>query len=155
MLLILLEPTTQILILLEPTTQILILLEPTTQNNLAVNYVCLILISHALKLNWNMKYEFNIYFRFQTKTTGARLNATMCPHHPDLVVFVNNGDLWLVNLETRQVHYLVDWLDWLIGWLVNWLIDWVFGWLIDKLNNRTIDRIIGRIIGRKKFNLFK
>ena len=39
----------------------------------------------------------------QTKTVGARLNATMCPHNPDLVAFVNNGDLWLVNLETRQV----------------------------------------------------
>ncbi|XP_023345697.1 dipeptidyl peptidase 9 [Eurytemora carolleeae] len=45
-------------------------------------------------------------YEIQTKTTGARLNATMCPHHPDLVVFVNNGDLWLVNLETRQEERL-------------------------------------------------
>jgi len=45
-------------------------------------------------------------FEIQTKTVGARLNATMCPHNPDLVAFVNNGDLWLVNLETRQEERL-------------------------------------------------
>lgn len=45
-------------------------------------------------------------YEIQTKTVGARLNATMCPHNPDLVAFVNNGDLWLVNLETRQEERL-------------------------------------------------
>jgi len=45
-------------------------------------------------------------YEIQTKVTGARINATMCPHNPDLVAFVNTGDLWLVNLDTRQEQRL-------------------------------------------------
>lgn len=45
-------------------------------------------------------------YEIQTKSVGARLNATMCPHNPDLVAFVNSGDIWLVNLETRQEERL-------------------------------------------------
>ena len=37
----------------------------------------------------------------QTKTPGARLNATMCPHNPDLIAFVNNGDIWVTHLISR------------------------------------------------------
>jgi len=45
-------------------------------------------------------------YEIQTATVGARLNATMCPHNPDLVAFVNNGDLWVVNISTRQEERL-------------------------------------------------
>ena len=37
----------------------------------------------------------------QTKTPGARLNATMCPHNPDLIAFVNTGDIWVSHLASR------------------------------------------------------
>jgi hypothetical protein len=45
-------------------------------------------------------------YEIQTRTVGARLNATMCPHNPDLVAFVNSGDLWVTHLETRQEERL-------------------------------------------------
>ena len=37
-------------------------------------------------------------YEIKTKTCGARLNATMCPHNPDLIAFVNNGDIWVKRL---------------------------------------------------------
>lgn len=45
-------------------------------------------------------------YEVQTRTLGARLNATMCPHNPDLVAFVNSGDIWVTHLETRQEERL-------------------------------------------------
>ena len=36
-------------------------------------------------------------YEIKTKTCGARLNATMCPHNPDLIAFVNNGDIWVTS----------------------------------------------------------
>ena len=42
-------------------------------------------------------------YEIKTKTCGARLNATMCPHNPDLIAFVNNGDIWVTS-----------------GWLFSW-----------------------------------
>ena len=30
-------------------------------------------------------------------SSGARLNAEMCPFDPDLIAYVNNGDLYVVN----------------------------------------------------------
>ena len=41
-------------------------------------------------------------FSLQTKTPGARLNATMCPHSPDLIAFVNSGDIWVTHLASRS-----------------------------------------------------
>lgn len=41
-------------------------------------------------------------YEIQTKTSGARLNASMCPHNPDLIAFVNNADIWVTNLVTRE-----------------------------------------------------
>jgi len=40
-------------------------------------------------------------YEIQTKTTGARLNATMCPHNPELIAFVNNADIWVTHLVSR------------------------------------------------------
>jgi len=41
-------------------------------------------------------------YEIKTKTCGARLNATMCPHNPDLIAFVNNGDIWVTHLVSRS-----------------------------------------------------
>jgi len=41
-------------------------------------------------------------YEIQTKTPGARLNATLCPHNPDLIAFVNNGDIWVSHLVSRS-----------------------------------------------------
>ena len=45
-------------------------------------------------------------YEIQTRTLGARLNATMCPHNPALVAFVNSGDIWVTHLDTRQEERL-------------------------------------------------
>lgn len=29
------------------------------------------------------------------------MNATMCPHNPDLIAFVNSGDIWVSHLVSR------------------------------------------------------
>ena len=30
----------------------------------------------------------------------------MCPHNPDLIAFVNNADIWVTNLVTREEQRL-------------------------------------------------
>ena len=49
-----------------------------------------------------MMSEPCLIFSLQTKTPGARLNATMCPHSPDLIAFVNSGDIWVTHLASRS-----------------------------------------------------
>ena len=41
-------------------------------------------------------------YEIKTKTCGARLNATMCPHNPDVIAFVNNGDIWVTILQISK-----------------------------------------------------
>ena len=62
------------------------------------------LFPYEIQVNIFLIFIFlvNIFSSVQTKTPGARLNATMCPHNPDLIAFVNSGDIWVTHLVSRS-----------------------------------------------------
>ena len=57
-------------------------------------------------------------YEIKTKTTGARLNATMCPHNPDVIAFVNNGDIWVTHLVSRSEARLTHCHNASAGWTI-------------------------------------
>lgn len=48
------------------------------------------------------------------ETDGARMNATICPDNSNLIAFVNDGDIWVVNCvsgkktSNRKINWDTD-----------------------------------------------
>jgi len=40
-----------------------------------------------------------------SKTSGARMNAEVCPYNSELIAFVNYGDIWVVHSGTGEFKY--------------------------------------------------